>query len=574
MCRRITDEILDELAKSGPTQLPRRGLVRIESGQPGDWRYLSIGRAAEIKLTRYLPPAETITLRRGGPTIRQQLEILKGCCWITLPVQHPRNDVAKWQEVISTLDASHSGPCSGDVTAKEEGSIEETDTRPRWRGSQKHVRDLISSRDFLDRINSLIGKVGGSISSEDHIRPSAGDNFREWELPSFLKDAPRPPINASHFYGWWPNGGPKWDIICTCRIDGRPGLLLVEAKAHTAELVTLDRSDANVESLAWIVRSLDAASEELQSAWPGTSLSAEHHYQLSNRVAWAWKAANAGVPVILLYLGFTGDNDVRPGCGFLNHEHWLREVQKYAAGVIPPVAVEAPVKVANGGSLRLLVWTLPAKPVDGKLANEIISFPLPIHPSPHEQFCELPYDEAANLHEFTLTELFKTRILGCDPRDTALERIQALEEWGIISQAEQALLNEFAEMFLWYDDLSLSEIIARCESICTRLQQIPAHRVAQTIAELALRTAQRERATLDGGEAGPSTTVEGLADRAVRAFCRLPTAEGFENPVEVAFSGAVAGALVLAEFGECSAYHGAVIGAVVSALHSFDIPRF
>jgi hypothetical protein len=37
------------------------------------------------------------------------------------------------------------------------------------------------------------------------------------------------------------------------------------------------------------------------------TLTADSHYQLANRLASAYKVASAGIPVVLLYLGFTGD---------------------------------------------------------------------------------------------------------------------------------------------------------------------------------------------------------------------------------------------------------------------------
>jgi hypothetical protein len=34
------------------------------------------------------------------------------------------------------------------------------------------------------------------------------------------------------------------------------------------------------------------------------------HYRFANRLAFAWKTASEGMPTILLYLGFTGDDGI------------------------------------------------------------------------------------------------------------------------------------------------------------------------------------------------------------------------------------------------------------------------
>src|SRR5258705_9339558 len=56
------------------------------------------------------------------------------------------------------------------------------------------------------------------------------------ETPGFLSSERQGTVT-----GWWlavtkSANTPNWDIISTCHIGGRPGLLLVEAKAHEGEL--------------------------------------------------------------------------------------------------------------------------------------------------------------------------------------------------------------------------------------------------------------------------------------------------------------------------------------------------
>ena len=52
-----------------------------------------------------------------------------------------------------------------------------------------------------------------------------------------------------------------------------------------------------------------------------TRISRDSHYQLSNRLAFTWKLATLGVPTVLVYLGFIGDEGIRDaGEGLLEDE--------------------------------------------------------------------------------------------------------------------------------------------------------------------------------------------------------------------------------------------------------------
>ena len=65
-------------------------------------------------------------------------------------------------------------------------------------------------------------------------------------------------------------------------------------------------------------------------------ISRDTHYQLSNRVAYAWKLASLGVPNVLIYLGFIGDTGIDyVGPHFEREEHWERTVRDYMAAILP-----------------------------------------------------------------------------------------------------------------------------------------------------------------------------------------------------------------------------------------------
>jgi hypothetical protein len=124
-----------------------------------------------------------------------------------------------------------------------------------------------------------------------------------WWLPSERQDARTP----------------NFDIASTCLIEGGPGLLLVEAKAHDEELkkeaagrsLTEDASDDRKASHLTIERAIAAAQKGLSGA---TSLAwriaRDSHYQMSNRFAWAWKLTECGIPVVLVYLGFLNASEM------------------------------------------------------------------------------------------------------------------------------------------------------------------------------------------------------------------------------------------------------------------------
>jgi hypothetical protein len=129
---------------------------------------------------------------------------------------------------------------------------------------------------------------------------------------------------------------PNWDIAATCTIQGNPGLLLVEAKAHEKELYEQDKcGSTNPDNLERILQALQGANHNLgvltENNW---SLSRDSHYQLSNRFAWSWKLALLGVPVVLVYLGFLNAQDMTGRELFHSPEDWKRSVHDYGKGVV------------------------------------------------------------------------------------------------------------------------------------------------------------------------------------------------------------------------------------------------
>jgi hypothetical protein len=173
----------------------------------------------------------------------------------------------------------------------------------------------------------------------------------------------------SELAAWWVGlkgilRPPSWDIVSTCTIEGHQGLVLVEAKAHAAELKPFDSCAAtSTENRDRIGQAIAEAGGGLSTLLPGWHLRADSHYQLCNRFAWAWKLAAMGVPVVLVYLGFLNADemaDVGPsfvGPPFTSPRHWDECVRAYAEGVVPAEVWERRLDV-GGTPLRAVIRAL------------------------------------------------------------------------------------------------------------------------------------------------------------------------------------------------------------------------
>jgi hypothetical protein len=138
---------------------------------------------------------------------------------------------------------------------------------------------------------------------------------------------------------------PNWDIASTCRIDSKPGLLLVEAKSHDAELRNEEKGKEKPSATAnsWlnheqigacIEKASLALAEQTHLPW---ALSRDWNYQMANRFAWSWKLASLGKPVILVYLGFLDCQEMRKKkqFPFAKHEDWDRLVKSHSSSLFP-----------------------------------------------------------------------------------------------------------------------------------------------------------------------------------------------------------------------------------------------
>lgn len=193
-----------------------------------------------------------------------------------------------------------------------------------------------------DRLAQLLRGTGVTVSPHDHWQPQGTRDVREAQLDKVLPGG-QAFLHESHrqrLKEWWlarkreTARTPLWDVAATCDVSGHEGLLLVEAKAHVDEIKKRDACDAGGANRCRIERAVKCANAGLGEVTGGTwSLSIDHHFQLSNRFAWAWKVASLGVPVVLLYLGFLNAEEM-PEPRFCCENDWRSALREYCRGVV------------------------------------------------------------------------------------------------------------------------------------------------------------------------------------------------------------------------------------------------
>jgi len=221
-----------------------------------------------------------------------------------------------------------------------------------YRGSRKHVLDWTDQPDFIVQLLDTILPVRAAVTAGGLWMPRGYRFPDEARLesfgPHFLKEHPAWPTLRR----WWlchERGAntPNWDLAVGCQIEGRPGLVLVEAKANELELksegkpLEKDASRNSQENHAQIKAAIAEASGVLNERGIPNKIDRDTHYQLSNRIAFTWKLASLGIPTVLVYLGFVGDSgieDVSPA--FASLQHWTGSFRSYASEIAPETMFE------------------------------------------------------------------------------------------------------------------------------------------------------------------------------------------------------------------------------------------
>ena len=239
------------------------------------------------------------------------------------------------------------------------GRAEQRGSKPRC-----HLLTDGTRAEVAGRLTGLV-KPFGSVSKGDVWRPRGFERTDELQL--HIRNRVIPKETSRELQRWWfaVRGGasPNWDIVSQCTVgkgkDSRDGVLLVEAKAHSAELKSDGKSPArpsdgsrrNHERIGDAIDEANIGLQQLTNC-AGWSLSRDHCYQIANRFAWAWKIAELGIPVVLVYLGFLGAFEMSDkGDIFADPEDWDRCVKYHAKGRVPEDVWEHPWYTPSGASL-------------------------------------------------------------------------------------------------------------------------------------------------------------------------------------------------------------------------------
>lgn len=217
-----------------------------------------------------------------------------------------------------------------------------------YRGSRKHVIDWTEQPGFAAELAALVPIVPVKMPDTTKWMPRGSNEPAEARLENFGREW-MPSLQVwGELSDWWlqHKGGantPNWDIAFGCSIEERPGLILVEAKANWPELTKAGKTQPakpSTNSTANHER-IGAAIDQACVAWrridPDVNIKRDSHYQLANRLAFTWKLATLGIPVVLIYLGFTGDEGIRADAGapFADSDDWREAFSDYAKGTIP-----------------------------------------------------------------------------------------------------------------------------------------------------------------------------------------------------------------------------------------------
>ena len=218
------------------------------------------------------------------------------------------------------------------------GSKAQRGSKPRCHWLTHGTREQVAKR-----LTELIEPYG-KVSINDHWMPEGFCDTQEAQLDKACKLLPKQE-ERDKLRGWWLEAPcnadsrrrtPNWDIASTCKISGKNGFLLVEAKAHTGELKVEDKTKASQENLQQIVAAIKEANIALYGqtglSW---ALSHECRYQMSNRFAWSWKLAQLGYPIILVYLGFLKAEEMRPNIFFSEHTNWEFLIKEHSQPLFP-----------------------------------------------------------------------------------------------------------------------------------------------------------------------------------------------------------------------------------------------
>ena len=199
--------------------------------------------------------------------------------------------------------------------------------------SHSAIQKWVLSDSFLVELESLLQPVS--------IAFSAVQVLEECYWPN-KKDHKEKAISDAAICTWWKaHGGkhPTWDLLARAQMAHQNELLdtliLIEAKGHHAEMSSKGKDvppASKAKKTANHTR-IQAAIKEAETGWkhldPNVCLSETEYYQLANRMAHAWKVAEQGKAVVLVFLGVL--NDAPKGKNpFTSDTDWKASFHKHA----------------------------------------------------------------------------------------------------------------------------------------------------------------------------------------------------------------------------------------------------
>jgi hypothetical protein len=241
-------------------------------------------------------------------------------------------------------------------------------------GSRMHVLEWLESQEFLPLLRGLVAPIGFTVLDDAAYQPKGRHDHRESVLVG-LQDPFLSAKQQAELKDWWlvhKKGFklPTWDLVVSAfDATKRGALILVEAKAHASELSAAakpfpsraeqEQQERSEENHARIADAIAEANAALQAYIPSIRLSRDDSYQLSNRIAFAWKLASLGLPTALVYLGFIGDNAIGVGAHRLPApSDWYSAFDLHSAKHFPPDKQGSPIN-CGAASFWPLVRDMP-----------------------------------------------------------------------------------------------------------------------------------------------------------------------------------------------------------------------
>ncbi len=198
-----------------------------------------------------------------------------------------------------------------------------------FRESKKNMRVFTESPTFVKDLNEMIKSTGATVNADDVRQPKYNyEEYKETTLDSFLRANYSKEMGDKNMNWWLAKTIPYaktsyWDLISTCKIGEKKGIVLFQSKNYINELIYLGNprlqaiyhKEALTENDINITKAIDEANKGINKAIKGVKISTANCYQLSNWVANAWWLAENGIPTVLVCNGFLNKN----GENYQNH---------------------------------------------------------------------------------------------------------------------------------------------------------------------------------------------------------------------------------------------------------------